>query len=400
MVASGTSGPLASKYGTISNWVHQLEVVLPNGDILQTERLNKRELNKRKGVQGFEGDVYRALDNLINDNQQLINEKIASDIPDNVGYSAIARVKGKDGSFDLMPLFLGSQGTLGIISEMIMKAEFTSAHSGVAVATFASREAARDALDHLRQFEPALLEYFDSSLFDIAAEHGKTYSSYKEAGFIAEAVILIGFDDFNDRVNVKKLKKIQKSLMNDDVFFVAATGGDAKELLTVREVTAYLVNPSAKGSAAPPLFNDVYIPAERFEDFLSVTKTLAEKFHVALPIHYRALDGLVSTRPTLQLHKVGDKQKIFKLLDEYAKLVADYGGHLIGNGGEGRVKANFAYKQLDDDVLELFSAIKAIFDPYGLFNPGVKQATELRHLVTQLRSDYDTAAFASFVPYN
>lgn len=400
MVANNDSGPLSGKYGATGAWTHQLEIVLANGDVLQTERISKRELNKRKGLQSFEGEIYRSLDNLITDNQQLIDEQLKSDIRDNVGYSSLAQVKQKDGSFDLTPLFVGSQGTLGIISEMIMKAEFTSSHSVVAAVTFASREAARDAIDHMGKLEPAFLEYFDSALFDIASAQGKTYSFYKSTDHIVDAVLLVGFDDFSERANTKKLKKLTKMLGQIDANIVSAAGEEARELLAVREVTSYLLAPAGKVASAPPLFDGAYVPRERFEDFTKAAATLATKYNVDLPIYSRVLEGIISTRPVLQLHKVGDKQKIFKLLDEYSNLVAQHGGHLVGDAGEGRVKANFAYKQLDNDILALFAAVKTIFDPNGILNPGVKQPTELRQLVSHLRSDYNTAQFASYVPYS
>lgn len=399
MVAKNASGPLSGKYGTMHAWTHQLEVVLANGDVLQTGRLSRRELNKKKGLQGFEGDIYRALDNLIGDNQQLINEKLVDDVCDNVGYASIAKVKQKDGSFDLTPLFTGSQGTLGVISEMIMKAEFASAHTSVAILSFASSEAARDALDRLAKLSPAFLEYFDAGLFDLAAVAGKTYDFYKNADHLVEAVLLVGFDDFSDRSNAKKLKKLTKILTGDGIQITGASGDDAAGLLAVREITSYLVSPAGKDMSAPPLFDGVYIPSERFEDFLAASKTLAAKLNVSLPVYCRALEGLVFTRPILQLQKVGDKQKIFKLLDEYATLVAQHSGHLIGSESEGRVKANFAYKQLDEEVLALFAAIKTIFDPHGTLNPGVKQSAELRQLVTQLHARHDMAKFAEYVPY-
>ena len=96
IVSSGENGPFAGKYGDVSKWISQLEVVLANGDILQTERISKRELNKRKGKQTFEGEIYRSLDNLIEDNAQVIAEKVASDIRDNTVYSAISKVNQKD----------------------------------------------------------------------------------------------------------------------------------------------------------------------------------------------------------------------------------------------------------------------------------------------------------------
>jgi FAD/FMN-containing dehydrogenase len=399
IISSGMNGPLAGKYGDVGDWVTQLEVVLANGDILQTERLSKRDLNKRKGMQTFEGEIYRSLDNLIEDNAQLIAEKVAVDVRDNTGYNAISKVKQKDGSFDLTPLFVGAQGTLGIISEMIMKTDFASASMAVAAVAFADMQAARDALDQLFDLKPAFVEMYDGELFAIADARGKKYDVLKNAGIAPGAVVLVGFDDFSERARSKKLKKVEKLFGKTDAYIETAED-DAEELLVLREVTALVAVPDGKAASAPPLIDGAYVPRERSEEFLAAVKEMAAKYAVVMPFHSRVLESTFYARPILQMHKVGDKQKIFKLLDEYSNLVSYFGGHLIGNGSEGRVKARFAYAQLDPDVIALYSAVKAVFDPHGILNPGVKQANELRQLIPHLRSSYDTAAIASYVPHN
>jgi FAD/FMN-containing dehydrogenase len=393
-VANNAHGVFSGRYGDVRDWTHQLEVVLSSGDVLQTSRLNKRELHKKKSLQTFEGEIYRTIDGLITENAEMIDQKLGGAAPDNVGYASIAKVKRKDGSFDLTPLFAGSQGTLGIISEMILKTEFISAHQGVAIATFASTEAARDAIDKLVGLEPSLLEYFDNALFTIAAAQGKLYEFYKNTPQPIQAVVLVGFNDFNERTNTKKLKKVVKLLSNSDIEVIIADNEDANELLAVRDVVSYLLSPSEKDLTAPALFDGVFIPPERFEEFTGAVGKLAAKHDVTLPIYSRELESILFTRPFLHLHKVGDKQKIFKLLDEFSQLVTQYGGQLIAQDGEGRVKAQFAYASLDDDVLALFESIKKAFDPYGILNPGVKQKTELRQLVSHLRTDFGDQATA------
>ena len=399
-VANNASGSLSGRYGDMSQWVHQLEIVLANGDVLQTERISKRDLSKKKGLQTFEGEIYRSIDNLIEDNQQLIADRLESDIRDNVGYSMITKVKRKDGSFDLTPLFVGSQGTLGIVSEMIVRAQYTSVQQAVAVISVSSKEAARDMLDRLSELSPAFLEYFDAQLFVEAAKQGKKYDFYKNVADNLEAVILLGFDDFSERGRQHKLKKVAKIVDGADAELTFSDGPGAEQLLTIREVTSYVVSPAGKDVSAPPLFDGAYVPKERFEDFHAAMNRLGEKHRVALPIHSRVLDGMVYTRASLQLHKVGDKQKIFKLLDEYSAIVDAHGGHLIGEAGEGRVKARFAFKPFEDDVLDMFTQIKTIFDPNGILNPGVKQTAELRQLVSELRPHYDVAAFSDYVPHS
>lgn len=399
-VANNASGPLSGRYGDMSTWVHQLEVVLANGDVLQTGRLSKRELNKRKGMQTFEGEIYRSLDNLIQDKKQVIEQKLGSDIRDNVGYASITQVKRKDGSFDLTPLIVGSQGTLGIISEMILKSDYMSPHTAVAVAAFTSDDAARDALDELAKFGPAFLEYFDGKLFTQAAAQGKRYSFNQVGTADPAAVVVIGFDEFNERSRLKNVKKVQKALKKFDAVVEIADREAAIELMVVREVTAYSLAPVDKETSAPPLVDGVYVPRERFVDFSIAVAALAAKHHVEMPIHSRALENIHYARPALQLKKVSDKQKVFKILDEYSVIVDAHGGHLIAEDGEGRVKARYAYAPLDPDVLELFTEIKAIFDPFGILNPGVKQLIDIRQLVSHLRADYDMSLGANHVPYN
>lgn len=398
-VANAAGGTLSGKYGDMRSWVYQLEVVLANGDILQTERLNRRELERRKGLQTFEGEIYRTIDSLIEDNKEIIEQKIGVDGYDTSGYSAIAKVKQKDGSFDLTPLIVGSQGTLGIISEMIVKADFIGLQTGVLVAALSSKELARDLLDELKKLEPGLLEYYDGELFEIASAEGRRYRFYSDIDGMVGAVIVIGFNDFNDRARRKHLKRTEKILSQTDATYEVADGEEAAELLSVREVSSFLLAPNASGASAPPLLDGAHVPAERLEEFSRTLKTLEAKHHVALPLHLNALTGLLYTRPVLHLHKVGDKQKIFKLLDEYAALVAYHGGYFVAEGGEGRIKARFTDAQLDDDVRVLYEGVKNAFDPYGILNPGVKQVSEVRQLVSQLRRDYSLAHIAGYVPY-
>lgn len=399
-IANNSGGLLSGTSGTTSEWVHQLEVVLANGDVLQTERINKRELSRRKGLQTFEGEIYRQIDGLIVDNEQLIHDKIATDVVDGAGYAGIAKVKHKDGSFDLTPLLVGSQGTLGIVSEVILKADFVNRHHAVGVAGFESREAARDAADELAHLQPAYLEYIDGQLFAEALARGKTYSFYRD-GFAEGTVLVFGFTDFSERTRARSLRRAEKLLQARGAFVASSTDRyEAEALAAAREVTALHITPDAADESTPPIVDAAYVPLSRFEDFTAAVDELAKKHHVKLPIYGSVLSNLYTVRPILQLKKVGDRQKVLKLLDEYGAIVEGYGGHLIGQGGEGRAKASFAYKHIDDDILALYSQVRQIFDPYGTMNAGVKQTVELKALVAQLRDTYDMSAFAQYSPYN
>lgn len=401
-IANNASGILSGRYGSTSRWVHQLEVVLSNGDVIQTGRISKRELGRKKGQQNFEGELYRQIDNLMTDYDDVIKNGIVADVRDNSGYNGIVDVKYQNGSIDLAPLIIGSQGTLGIVSEIIMKVDYGGPIS-VAALAFSSSEAAHDSIEAIKALNPCLAEYIDAALYEKALERGKKYPFYTDAteqGAVS-TIILVGFDDMNERHRNKKLKKMLKALKETVAYSeVSVDAVSAEELMALRDVSTILLDPQGTGLSAPPLVDGAYVPPARFEDFVTSLGELAKKFHEELPLYGHALDSTYYIRPALQLHKVGDKQKVFKLIDEYAKLVTAHGGHLIGEAGEGRIKAPFVRKQLDDDTVELYKAIKDTFDPLGILNPGIKMDADLKTIVTQLRVDYSLGNIAGHSPAN
>ena len=377
-IADNAAGYLAGKYGSLAANVSQLEVVLANGDVLQTGKISKRELSRKKGQQDLEGDIYRGVETILEDYADeisTIHER------DQTGYNSIARVRDRDGSIDLTPLFIGSQGTLGIISEMILRVDFRSQHLDTAALVFASADTARDMLDELRRFAPAFVKYFDAALVRRAVQVGYKAPWFQEVGGKApQAVILVGFDDFNARARAKGKKKLEKlcgsvadvSLVLDD---------DARASLSpLLDVARYSTLPDRAGVGMPPLLSDWFVPPERFEDFTKALAALGNKLRVDLPIAVGGLTELVSAYPLAPIAQASDRQKLMRLFDETARLVHQYGGAIVGQHGEGRSLSRFAYECIGARRVDMYRAIRKLFDPLGTLNPGVKQLNDVRQL--------------------
>jgi len=171
-----------------------------------------------------------------------------------------------------------------------------------------------------------------------------------------------------------------------------------EELHIIHEVGSLLLQSTGKGESRPSIIDGVSIPSNRREEFIAAVEELANRHHIELPLHIRWLDGIVLTRPVLNLHVVSDKQKTFKLIAEYMELVVKYGGSMAVSSGEGRLRATAAYAQLDDDELDIFTQIRSVFDPYGTMNPDVKQKSDIKTLVACLDPNYTLADFAQYSP--
>lgn len=397
-VASNSGGTLSGSNGMTGAFVKRLEIVLANGDLIESSRISKRDLNKKKGLQTFEGELYRKIDGIIDDNQDLINNKIAKNATDNTGYGGIARVKQKDGSFDLTPLFIGSQGTLGIISEIVMKAVLNSDGESIIIATFNNSEIAMSAANSIADLKPAILELFDDKLFKRAKQFGKQYISSDDD--LPKNILYVTFNDFGEKSRNHKIKKVLKVLSKLDTKINVFTSNDypIDELRAIYDVSAITFQPKTKEESVPNLIDGSSIPVDRRSEFVTAIEALAKKHHVELPVRINWLNGVVYTRPTLKLHTVGDKQKVFKIINDYIKLVADHNGIFSAESSEGRLKATASYTQIDAEIVELYQQIRAVFDPFGTLNPGVKQKTDLATLANNLNSKYNQADFAKYSP--
>jgi len=103
-------------------------------------------------------------------------------------------------------------------------------------------------------------------------------------------------------------------------------------------------------------------------------------------------------QPFLDLSQLGDRQKMFKIMEEYHQMVMGMGGSTTGEHGDGRLRAPYLRQLYGEEVYELFQAVKKIFDPYNTLNPGVKINVVLDDLKPLLRSEYSMKHLYDHMP--
>lgn len=376
--------------GYLSDAIERLEVVLANGDVIETGRISRRDVSRKLGLQTFEGELYRKLEGLFEDNEELINRLAVDSVRDNSGYRRIASVRGKDGSFDLTPLFIGSQGTLGVISEVVLRTGFYSDSSIHALVVTDSIQTARDLGERIADLQPGELALYDGKLFRNAAKHGVEFPIIGSVDQVG-AVLYLRFTDISERAQQHKLKKLTKLLSKIGMSATDSTQRPEEDFIAIADCTSMMQLTGGDEHVAPPLLHGAFAPPERREEFEIALEELSSKHHVELPVALNLLTGIYDLYPPLKLDTVGDKQKLFKLLADYAVVVDRCGGALQASGTEGRLKANAAWSVMAEDEAGLFEKIRDAFDPFGTLNPGVKQKSELRNLVGALRTHYEAA---------
>lgn len=383
-LSSAAAGSMSAAYGTIGSAVQQLEVVLSNGDVLQTGRVSSRDLQKKRSLTTFEGEIYRQIDDLITDNQEVIAE-LTQGSPETIGYHGITRVREQDGSFDLTPLFIGAQGTLGIVSEVILKAEFAHPELSAVIAAYSTVDEAQNAVDLALKTKATTVELLDGRLFERAAQAGKVVPWAPPESYRGAVVIAL-FDTLSSRTRQKTAKKLQKSIELTRPLTVTLEEFDAAELMSVHAVLALAIQPVEAHTVIPRVFSGLWLPLLRQDSFMAAIRALEVDYGVAMPLFVDVSSGLIDIFPAFSAKKISDRQKILKLCADLVRLVREHEGTFVGQGGEGRLKASFIYPTLPVEERQLYAQIKAIFDPRGILAPGVKQEVTLKEVAAELNA--------------
>lgn len=401
-IANNSGGEMSLRHGTMREWVDKLEVVLANGEVIQTGRISKKELNKRKGLPTLEGEIYRAIDGIVTENAELLDQKgFGPNVTKNsVGYN-LADVKRRDGSFDLTPLFIGSQGTLGIVTEAILRVAPYSPQSELIVAGFGDLDTALQAVEAMQTIKPDALEMIDKNLIGFAAKNQGTVlpEDLAPKDQTPEIVLFISLVDPSSKVRAKLTKKITKALKPlTDYVMVTNDPDEQEKLWSLRHAAAAVTNYDHGGKAALPMVEDAIVPFVAFNQLISEAYKLFESHHLEVALWGHAGDANLHMQPLLDLKKIGDRQKAFKLMDEYYKIVIKLGGSIAAEHNDGRLRAPYVAAQVGQEIHDLYVQLKAACDPHGTLNPGVKTGTSLKELVDMLRDSYSLAHLADHLP--
>lgn len=389
-VGNNASGEKSVKYGDTRDYVQSLRVVLANGEVIETRRLSKRELGKKLGLGTFEGEIYRAIDTLVEENQQLIDQLNLNVTKNSAGY-ALQMIKRKDGSLDLTPLFVGSQGTLGIVSEITLETEPYNPQTTLIMATFDSINKATQAVQGLRELPdmPSAIEMVDSNLLGLVDRlNPNLLKGIVEKPF-APIVMLIEFDIPGERAQKRDIKRTKKILEKFATAHEFETDPLRQaRLWKIRHSSAAVVAHVDGQAKAVPIIEDGVVPLDKFPEYMAGVYQIFEKNRLEVALWGHAGDANLHMQPFLDLGQVGDRQKAFKVIEEYYNLVISLGGSTSGEHNDGRLRAPYLERLYGRELYSLFGKVKKIFDPYNVMNPGVKIGVTLEDIKPLMRTSY------------
>ena len=360
MIGNNACGSRALGYGKTSDNLLALESVLADGTVLRTARSTARA----DAVAA--SPLLADLDRVVGSELALVRREFGRFGRQVSGY-AMQQLLPENG-FDVTGFLAGSEGTLAVATEAMVRLVKEPARRLLVVLGYADIYDAGDAAAGLLPFAPVALEGMDRRIVDIlTARRGPGAVPPLPRGDGWLFVELAGDDagelgSIAERV-VAQSGSIDSIIVPDPV--VAAA------LWRVREDGAGLSGRSPRDRPAHAGWEDAAVPPQQLGPYLREFDALMTEHDLTgLPYGHFG-DGCLHIRIDFPLAAGGGTAAFGSFLEASAQLVAKYGGSLSGEHGDGRARSGLLHHMYSPEAIDLFGRVKRVFDPSGLLNPGV-----------------------------
>ena len=310
-VAENAGGPRALKYGVTRDYVMEIEAVLPNGEIITTG------VKTSKGVVGY----------------------------------------------DLVRLLVGSEGTLSVITKIRLKVLPMPEEVVTLLAAFDNLESSGVAVSKIisAKIIPRTLEFMDREAI-IAVEN------YKPVGLPegVEAILLIELDGHPATIT-KEAEKIADICRNLGAEIEMAEDENARDNLWAARRA---ISPALYHIKPTKINEDIVIPRNMVSEMLKRLRKLSEESGIKIVNFGHAGDGNIHVNIMVDRKDKEEYQKGLSLVEQIFKDTLSLGGTISGEHGIGLTKAGYIEMEISKKELEIMEAIKKVFDPKNILNPG------------------------------
>ena len=315
-ISENSGGPKAVKYGVVKDYVLNLEVVLPTGEIIWT------------------------------------------------GSNVLKNATG----YNITQLIVGSEGTLGIVTKIVLRLIPHPKHDLLLLAPFNSLEKASEAVSAIFRagITPSAMELMEIDAITLAAKMLDSTAIPLTEGLAAHLIIEV--DGNNLDVLMSEMEAISEVLSNFEVgeLYFADDAQQKNELWKIRRKAN-----EASVAAGYTIEEDTVVPRAELPQLIKGVKALGEANGFKVVCYGHAGDGNLHIRinhPTIKKSFESDEMK--NILTSLFEIVKKLGGTISGEHGIGLIQKSYMPVMFDKVTLDLMSGIKKTFDPNNILNPG------------------------------
>lgn len=374
MIGNNASGEKSVKYGATSKNINELKVVLADGNEYEFRPLTPEQLEKKKAQQNFEGEIYRKITELIEKNQSVISAHHPLTKKNAAGYALWELWNEDKTEFNLARLFIGAQGTLGIVTEAELKLVDLAPYSRMIITPIVDLKNLTPVVTTAMSHNPVTCETFDHYTYDLAKQ---LYPEDAKRAYVADEkhmVIMTLFEGGTQQEADEAAKKAKEALekIGHKTFWIEDKASVESYLLIRRKSFKMLLENPTPDYRAMAFLEDTIVPLDRYGDFLEKLEAILAEYDMTYTYAGHIGDGSIRLVPLVNMEAEGAAEKIMELETKVNDLVISFGGSISVDHNDGIIRTPYLEKQFGSEMVDLFTEVKHIFDPLNIFNPGKK----------------------------
>lgn len=383
MIGNNSAGARSLRYGKTIDHVESVDVVLGDGTAATFGPVTPAELDSLCRREDRIGVVYRT----VRDTVELHRDEIAARYPHILrrvsGYNLDEFVPGlpvrpvgwpeSPFEFNLARMIVGSEGTLGVVTGATVKVVPRPAVQGLVVLSFGTIPAALERLAEILEFEPVSVEMLDRTILDLAARNAEMVRHLTFTAGRPEAVLAAQFyaDDAAE-LTERAEQLVRRFDGSPGVLGVRSSIADAAKdsFWKIRKAGLSLLM-GMVGDAKPVAFvEDTAVSTDRLPAFYDRFRQIVARHGAEAACYGHADVGCLHIRPILNVKTPGGVDTVRAIGEEISDLVAEFGGAMSGEHGDGLARSRWNRKLFGPKLYEAFLEIKQAFDPDNRLNPG------------------------------
>lgn len=404
IVANNAGGEKTLTYGQTKEYVKELKVVFSDGNEYSVKPLSYDELMQKIAQHDFEGGIYAKVWKLISDNAQEITAAKPRTAKNSAGYFLWDVWNPETQVFDLTKLIVGSQGTLGIITEITLQLVPALKHSKMLAVFLPTLEKLAPMVNDVLKFQPSSLESYDEDTIRLAIKYfpdllrTKGVLSFMSffvqyipefwmsvTGGFPKLVMLIEFEGNDEKELLNKVRQVRQALSPYKAKTrIVQRASEVQKYWTIRRESYNLLRAHGEGKKVATFVEDVIVEPQYLLEFLPRLRDILNAYNLTYSIAGHAGNGNFHIFPLMDFHNPDHVEHILEISEKVYSLVAEYNGSITAEHSDGIVRTPYLGKMFTASMLQLFSDVKRIFDEQGVFNPNKKVGATVEYLRTHI----------------
>lgn len=409
MVANNAGGEKSLQYGKTEKFVTELSVVFSDGNEYVVKPLTKPELDTKMKQNDFEGKIYREVFELVDNNYDQIKAAKPKVSKDSTGYHLWNVWDRETGIFDLNQVIIGSQGTLGLVTDIKFRLVKAPTHSGTLVVFLRDISQLGEIINVVLKRKPATFEGFDN--YTLMLSFKLFFYFHKTLGWwgmiklafqlipdalmlfrgVPKMVLLVEFNGEDPADVAQKVHQMRLDLHpfdSKESYEEDENEGKAKKFWIMRRESFNLLRKKVHDKHTAPFIDDLVVPPEHLPKFLPELRAILSKYKLLATVAGHMGDGNFHVIPLMKIEDASERAKLTPCMKEVNELVLHYGGSLSGEHNDGMTRGPWLYQMYSPEIIAHFKSLKTTFDPDNIFNPHKKIDANWEFSVSHIRQHF------------